>query len=324
VKTCGYDMSDNALIAWLQLLGYLCAFGVVLRLIVSVVYYRREKVGAHYRVMGYSSGFRGWLRFFKAGILHSWRRRGVLDRRNRNCSEQGEKRMTDEPAKPFKFELNIKEGAEGHTNLGTVYRSEGRVDDAIKEYEGALKIDPNHALAHYNLGNLYHAQGKLKEAIREYQQALKIEKIDRNRAFVHYDLGVAYHTQGRLKEAIKEYQQAVTINPNDEKAHTNLGSAYRKQGKLVQAIAEYAEAIRITPNRAESHYNLGLACESQGKVAEAVAEYREVLRLNPDFAQAHTALGRCLLCPKTGEEKTGPNEPCPCGSGKKYKHCCGR
>jgi preprotein translocase subunit SecA len=23
-------------------------------------------------------------------------------------------------------------------------------------------------------------------------------------------------------------------------------------------------------------------------------------------------------------ERVGPNEPCPCGSGKKYKKCCGR
>jgi len=23
-------------------------------------------------------------------------------------------------------------------------------------------------------------------------------------------------------------------------------------------------------------------------------------------------------------DKTGRNEPCPCGSGKKYKHCCGK
>ncbi|MBN2463987.1 MAG: SEC-C domain-containing protein, partial [Dehalococcoidia bacterium] len=23
-------------------------------------------------------------------------------------------------------------------------------------------------------------------------------------------------------------------------------------------------------------------------------------------------------------KKVGRNDPCPCGSGKKYKHCCGR
>ena len=28
--------------------------------------------------------------------------------------------------------------------------------------------------------------------------------------------------------------------------------------------------------------------------------------------------------PKEVEEKVGRNEPCPCGSGKKYKKCCGR
>ena len=27
---------------------------------------------------------------------------------------------------------------------------------------------------------------------------------------------------------------------------------------------------------------------------------------------------------KVGGKKIGRNEPCPCGSGKKYKHCCGR
>ena len=27
---------------------------------------------------------------------------------------------------------------------------------------------------------------------------------------------------------------------------------------------------------------------------------------------------------KAGGRKVGRNEPCPCGSGKKYKHCCGR
>ena len=28
--------------------------------------------------------------------------------------------------------------------------------------------------------------------------------------------------------------------------------------------------------------------------------------------------------PKTVGNKTGRNDPCPCGSGKKYKNCCGK
>jgi preprotein translocase subunit SecA len=28
--------------------------------------------------------------------------------------------------------------------------------------------------------------------------------------------------------------------------------------------------------------------------------------------------------PKKAEKKPGRNDPCPCGSGKKYKNCCGK
>ena len=28
--------------------------------------------------------------------------------------------------------------------------------------------------------------------------------------------------------------------------------------------------------------------------------------------------------PVTKKKETGRNEPCPCGSGKKYKNCCGK
>ncbi|MFQ5414308.1 MAG: SEC-C metal-binding domain-containing protein [Phycisphaerae bacterium] len=28
--------------------------------------------------------------------------------------------------------------------------------------------------------------------------------------------------------------------------------------------------------------------------------------------------------PLSGGDAPGRNDPCPCGSGKKYKHCCGK
>ena len=36
----------------------------------------------------------------------------------------------------------------------------------------------------------------------------------------------------------------------------------------------------------------------------------------PDKSQVKRA-------PVRKEHKVGPNDPCPCGSGKKYKNCCG-
>jgi SWIM/SEC-C metal-binding protein len=49
------------------------------------------------------------------------------------------------------------------------------------------------------------------------------------------------------------------------------------------------------------------------------------IELEPDKPEDVTDLELLLNPPKTviAEKKIGRNEPCPCGSGKKYKKCCG-
>jgi preprotein translocase subunit SecA len=47
---------------------------------------------------------------------------------------------------------------------------------------------------------------------------------------------------------------------------------------------------------------------------------REAPQKPPTPAQAGTGGKK----QKVGGKKIGRNDPCPCGSGKKYKHCCGR
>jgi tetratricopeptide (TPR) repeat protein len=51
---------------------------------------------------------------------------------------------------------------------------EGKVSDAIGQYERALQIKPDYAEAHSNLGDALVRLGKLTEAIAQYQQALKL------------------------------------------------------------------------------------------------------------------------------------------------------
>jgi SWIM/SEC-C metal-binding protein len=50
------------------------------------------------------------------------------------------------------------------------------------------------------------------------------------------------------------------------------------------------------------------------------------IELKPDEPEDITDLKRLLKPPKPkiAEKKIGRNEPCPCGSGKKYKKCCGK
>lgn len=63
--------------------------------------------------------------------------------------------------------------AEHHTKLGYEHWKKGRVNEAIREYQEALRIDPNFALARSNLGFTYNEQGRLDDAIREWEETLR-------------------------------------------------------------------------------------------------------------------------------------------------------
>jgi SWIM/SEC-C metal-binding protein len=53
--------------------------------------------------------------------------------------------------------------------------------------------------------------------------------------------------------------------------------------------------------------------------------WKFIIELEPDKPEDIADLERLLNTPKPKitEKKVGRNEPCPCGSGKKYKNCCG-
>ena len=54
--------------------------------------------------------------------------------------------------------------------------------------------------------------------------------------------------------------------------------------------------------------------------------WKFTIGLDPDKPEDITALEMLLNPPKPmrAEKKVGRNEPCPCGSGMKYKKCCGK
>jgi tetratricopeptide (TPR) repeat protein len=68
-------------------------------------------------------------------------------------------------------------------------------------------------------------QGRLDDAIKEYQMAIK---LDPNYADAHYNLGLAYQKTGRLDDAVKEYQIAASLKPEYASALNRLGAGYRK------------------------------------------------------------------------------------------------
>ena len=140
-----------------------------------------------------------------------------------------------------------------HNNLGDILYQKGKVDEAIAQYQTALKIKPDYPNAHYNLGNALLKKRRVDEAIGQYQTALKIKP---NYAEARDNLGNVLFQRGRVDEAITQYQAALKIKPNDAKAHNNLGNALLQKGRGGEAITQYQAALKIKPAYPEALNNL--------------------------------------------------------------------
>ena len=176
-----------------------------------------------------------------------------------------------------------------HNNLGTVLMHEGKVGEAIGQFEQALEIDPDDVEARTNLGTALFQTGRREEAIEQYRQALRVNP---DYVQAHADLGIALAQMGKYEEAIAQAEQALRINPQLAEVRSNLGNMLMRAGRVPEAIVEYQEALRIKPDLASVHYNLGNVLAQAGRVPEAIAEYEEALRIKPDFVQAQVAIAR--------------------------------
>jgi protein O-mannosyl-transferase len=179
-----------------------------------------------------------------------------------------------------------------YNDLGVLRYHEGKVDEAIAQYQLALKINPGFEEGHLNLGIALRQKGNIDEAITQYQSALQIKP---GYAEAHYSLGNALRQKGSIDEAITQYQSALQLNPDYTEAHHNLGSLLLQKGSVDEAIFQLQIALRINPDYAEAHNTLGNVFLQQGKVEEAIAHYQAALQINPGLAQGQFSLGAALL-----------------------------
>jgi tetratricopeptide (TPR) repeat protein len=177
--------------------------------------------------------------------------------------------------------------AEECDNLGAALWQAGRIQEAIKHYEQALRIKRDYADARNNLGVALVQAGRVQEAIEHFEQALR---LDPGFAGAHNNLGAALEQAGRVQEAIGQYEQALRIKPDFAEAHNNLGAALLQAGKIQEAIKHYEQALRIKPDYAEAHYNLGDSLGQEGRVQEAIGQYEQALRIKPEYAEARAKL----------------------------------
>jgi tetratricopeptide (TPR) repeat protein len=167
---------------------------------------------------------------------------------------------------------------------GNEHYDKKEYEEAIKNYDKAIELDPKYSDPWNNKGISLAILGKDEEAIECFDKALA---IDPNYVLAWNNKGNALTNLGKYNEAIECYDKAIQIKPDDAMGWYNKGNVLGKLlGKYNEAIECFDKALAIDPNSPDAWNNKGISLRILGKSEEAIECYDKVLRIDPNFTSA--------------------------------------
>jgi serine/threonine-protein kinase len=141
-------------------------------------------------------------------------------------------------------ELNDRLG-EVHVTLGEIYRTTGKYEVSVREYQRALEIDPKNSGALSGLAKAFAALGKPEDAEETYKRAIALKPDD----WLTYNrLGAFYVTHGRYEDAEKQHKKVIALTPENFWGYNNLAVLYYTLGRYAEARAMFERASSIRPS----------------------------------------------------------------------------
>ena len=167
-----------------------------------------------------------------------------------------------------------------------------KLEAARKDFEQALRLDPNYAPALAGLSlveRLYYRDidpdpSHLQRAEQLAQRALA---IDPNLAEAHIALGGTYALRYEYARAAEQFREAIRLEPQNNLAWDGLSWAlgYEQPPDALEAEKAAREAIRLQPSLPAAHYHLGRALLFQGRYQEATRAFQRAEELgDPNYA----------------------------------------
>lgn len=143
----------------------------------------------------------------------------------------------------------IPDNVQLHNALGCAFRADGNVNEAQANFERALLLDPNYALARKNLAIVQIDNRDLDDAILNLETVLDENP---NQADVYNYLGLAYAFKSESGEAEKLFLKSISIDEKYLPAVENLAFHYEYNGNLVKAKKYYEKAVELGSENAKN------------------------------------------------------------------------
>jgi tetratricopeptide (TPR) repeat protein len=150
---------------------------------------------------------------------------------------------------------------------------------ALGEYEKSMLYSADFAFGRYNLANLYAARGRPEEAIRNYQAAIRIDGLFYP---AKVNLAMLHNQRGENTEAETLLREVVKAHPDLYDVAYSLGLLLAETKQYDDAAVFLKKASEGLPERARIQYNLGLLLQHLNQDPAAEVALTRALKLEPD------------------------------------------
>ncbi|XP_058522343.1 tetratricopeptide repeat protein 6 isoform X2 [Ochotona princeps] len=172
--------------------------------------------------------------------------------------------------------IKINTTAEYLTNRGVIHESMGQQQNAMRDYQTAISLNPEYSLAYFNAGNIYFHHRQFSQARDYFSKALK---FDPENEYARMNRAVAHTLLKNYEGAKEDFAHVIDSCPSWAAVYFNRAHLYCCLKQYELAEVDLNKALSLKPRDALI-YNL--RAEVRGKIGlieEAVADYNLALDL---------------------------------------------
>ena len=174
-----------------------------------------------------------------------------------------------------------------HNRRGESLADAQRSDDALKEFQDAIAMDPACSLAIHNRGVTLAQRNQYAAALRDFNRVIELNP----------GLAIAYRNRaellaalGRSEEAVADYTRALESIPNDASLLRARAHAHQRLGDFARSTTDLTRAIELAPQDPDGFTQRGNLAAEQGKFEQARDDFRHAMEIDPNWADACRSL----------------------------------
>ncbi|MCL5292521.1 MAG: tetratricopeptide repeat protein [Actinobacteria bacterium] len=186
----------------------------------------------------------------------------------------------------------------GRLNLANAYLNQGYYNEAIEQYNQALKLNKKEQSSVVGIGLAYMKKNDDDKALEYFEKGIEMggkeqyAKINPVLESAYYYAGTLWFKKAHYDKALDYLRQAAYIKSGSSDTYMAIGRVLVEKKDYKAAIVEFERALNFDPNYADAHYGLGLCFEKLERKDEALMHYKKALQISSDFRLAREAVKR--------------------------------